>query len=118
MLLAYVTEKKMNARAATVWLLGIFGVVISYSKFIEWMTLNGFDMLGAWKTAFTGSPFSVGLVLDLSVSAIMLLVLAVWHRKRLGTRFALGVAISTAVFGVCLGLALYVMGQRQQTPSQ
>jgi hypothetical protein len=100
----------MNIRSAVIWLLGILGVVISYAKFIEWATINGFQMLDAWKDAFSGSPFSVGLVWDLSISAVMLVVLAFWDRKRLGNRWAIGVALSTSILGVCLGLAFYAVG--------
>jgi hypothetical protein len=40
----------------------------------------------------------------------MLVVLAFWDRKRLGNRWAIGVALSTSILGVCLGLAFYAVG--------
>ncbi|MEZ6184404.1 MAG: DUF2834 domain-containing protein [Planctomycetota bacterium] len=96
------------SKPAVTCALGVLGWVASYALFTKWLAEHGWDFLGGWREAFTASDFATGLIVDLSVTAVMLIVLAVWERKRLGGRWTAAILASLAL-SVSMALTLYLL---------
>jgi len=96
-----------------VWSLGIAGWVISYALFLQWLGAHGWDLLGGYREAFSTSVFAAGLLSDLVVVTLMMIVLALWDRRRLGPRWTAAVIASLAL-SVSMSLAIYVIGLNRQ----
>jgi hypothetical protein len=77
--------------------------------FAKWLAANDWDFFGAWVDAFTASDFATGLLIDLVVTSFMVVVIAVWDRRRLGTKWTLAV-IAGLSLSVSVALAIYLVG--------
>ncbi len=89
-------------------ILGILGWLLSYFLFTKWLIANGWDFFGGWHEAFTSSDFATGLLLDLVVVTIMMIVIALWERERLGVKWTTAIIASLAL-SVSVSLALYLI---------
>lgn len=100
-------------RSTAIWTLGIVGWAVSYAMFAKWLASNRWDFFGGWVEAFTSSEFATGLLLDLVVSSGMLIVVALWDRRRLGPGFTAAV-IACLALSASMSLAVYLVGILRQ----
>lgn len=63
-----------------------------YAYLGVWMHANDGAYLGGWRSAFTGSRFGTGLLMDLVFATFSMFFLAWDDRHRLGTRWAAAIA--------------------------
>lgn len=94
-------------RSVTMWTLGFLGWVLSYAMFVKWLVANRWDFFGGWAEAFTSSDFATGLLIDLVLVTLMMVALAVFDRRRLGTRWTVAVLASVSL-SVSMSLAIYL----------
>ena len=99
----------LTKRSLTLLFWGILGFMLSYLKFFEWFSINGFDIISGWQEGFSASIFGTGFILDLVACAFMVFVLFFMDRKKLGWVWSLLIVLSTLVFSVSIGLALYLI---------
>lgn len=97
-----------TTKARLTLLLGVLGWVLSYAMFVRFLQAHGWDFLGGWVEAFTGSDFGVGLLLDLVATTGMMIVLAIGDRRRLGARGAV-LVIACLALSVSMSLAVYLL---------
>lgn len=95
-------------RTAVIWLLGVLGWVVSYVFFFKWMAANEWSFLGGWVTSFTGPDFNTGFLSDLVAVTLMMVVLAVADRRRLGPKWTVAV-IAALALSVSMSLAIYLV---------
>ncbi len=96
------------SKSAITWILGILGWVISYAFFAKWLIENEWNFFGGWAEAFTSSDFATGLLSDLVVVTIMMVVLALWDRRRLGPKWTT-IVIASLGLSVSMSLAIYLV---------
>lgn len=99
-----------SLKIGAIWTLGIGGWLTSYVLFVLWLKKNNWDFFGGWFEAFTTSDFSTGLHFDLVFVTLMMLVLALIDRKKLGLKWTLGVICSLSL-SASMSLAVYVVGK-------
>jgi len=95
-------------KSAVTWFLGILGWVVSWAFFADWLASNDGDFFGGWVEAFTSSVFATGLLSDLVVVTVMMVVVALWDRRRLGPKWTLAV-IASLTLSVSVSLAIYLV---------
>lgn len=95
-------------KSVVIWILGILGWALSYILFVKWLVANEWNFLGGWAQAFTSSDFATGLLLDLVVVTVMMVVVAIWDRRRLGALRATAVVASLGL-SVSVSLAIYLV---------
>lgn len=91
--------------------LAVLGVLVSFAYFIPATLELGF--LGAWASAFSAPPFSVGLTWDLIFTDLIVFALAFADRQRIGRNGLAGTIIMGLTFGVCAALAVYAVASRR-----
>ena len=96
------------ARNVVIAALGLLGWVVSYAFFYEWLAGSGWDLLGGWRDAFTASTFGTGLLLDLVAVTGMMVAVAVFERRRIGTGWALAMVLSLSL-SASVSLAIYLL---------
>ena len=96
------------SKSKLIWVLGVIGWVLSWFFFAKWLFANEWDYVGGWVEAFTASIFATGLLVDLVVTSLMLVALALWDRRRIGSRWAAAV-ILTLGLSVSVSLAVYIV---------
>lgn len=92
-----------------IWSFGILGWVLSYVMFMKWMSANEWAFFRGWAEAFTVHDFNTGFLLDLVAVTIMMVVLALSDRRRLGPKWTIAVLASLAL-SVSMSLAIYLVG--------
>ncbi len=100
-----------------IWGLGIAGWALSYALFVRWLSAHGWDLRGGYAEAFSASIFAAGLLSDLVVVSLMMVVVALWDRGRLGPRWTAAVIASLAL-SVSMSLAVYVIGLSRHRAAQ
>ncbi len=108
------TPMETSARTKTIWVLGVLGVVVSWMEFARWTSRNGPNVIDGWIEAFTASLWANGLLYDLVTCTVMVVTVAVWDRRRLGTGWVLAV-IGTTLLALSLGLACYLVALHRST---
>lgn len=107
-------------RDAAIAALGILGWLVSYAFFGQWMLDSGGDFFGGWTGAFSAHAFATGLLSDLVAVTLMMVVVAVAERRRIGTPWAVGMVASLSL-SVSVSLAIYLvrvwMVRRQEQPT-
>ena len=89
-------------------LFGVLGWVLSYAMFLKFLMAHHWDFFGGWTEAFTTSDFGTGLLLDLVAMTVMMIVLAIGDRRRLGGRWA-ALVIASLSLSVSMSLAVYLL---------
>lgn len=97
-----------RTRSAAIAALGVVGWVVSYGFFLKWMAAHGWDFFGGWAEAFTASDFSTGLIMDLVFVTAMVVGVAWWERRRIGTRWAVAMVAALGL-SVSVSLAIYLV---------
>ncbi|MGH1346334.1 MAG: DUF2834 domain-containing protein [Nannocystales bacterium] len=90
------------------WSLGVIGWVASYAMFGVWLAANDWDFFGGWVEAFTASDFATGLLFDLVAVTVMMVVVAVWERRRIGGRWSAAV-VGALTLSVSMSLTIYLV---------
>jgi hypothetical protein len=105
------TLKLSNTAVALITTFALAGLVISWAFFIQWGRVNGLDFVGFWTHALTSEVAATGLSWDLTASALIVTVLTITQRDRLGTPRLIGVLLCTWTLGVCVGLGALVLSR-------
>jgi hypothetical protein len=95
-------------RNATIATLGLLGWLVSYAFFVHWLGANGWDFFGGWAGAFTAHGFATGLLSDLVVVTFMVIGVALWERRRIGSAWAVAMVASLGL-SVSVSLAIYLV---------
>lgn len=97
----------MSVARALVVLCGLAGWVVSYAYFHGWLRANHWAYFEGWRSAFTGSAFGTGLLMDLVFVTFFVVLLAWDDRRRLGTKWVVAI-VCAASLSVSMMLLLYV----------
>jgi multisubunit Na+/H+ antiporter MnhE subunit len=95
-------------KETAIWGLGVLGWLLSYALFARWLLANEWQFFGGWAEAFTSSDFATGLLMDLVVVTVMVIVVALKDRRRLGPRWSVAIILSLAL-SVSMALAIYLV---------
>ena len=96
-------------RRGWIVLFGVGGWLVSYWMFGIWMFDSGFDFWGGWVDAFTASTWGTGLIYDLCAVTNIMIVLAIFDRKRLGPKWTAAVVLTLGL-SVSMSLMCYLLG--------
>ncbi len=105
------------SKSTIIWIFAILGWVVSYVFLTKWLMNNQWDFFGGWIEAFTSSDFATGFLIDLSAITIMMIVLALSDRHRLGTRGSI-LVIASLGLSVSMSLGIYLVLTWQKTDSK
>jgi len=89
-----------------IWILGLGGWLVSYAYFMMWLNEPGGDFFGGWASAFSTTLWGTGLVWDLVFVTFMVIVVALFERKRLGTKTVV-LIIASLSLSVSVAWAIY-----------
>ena len=82
------------------------GWLVSYAYMGVWLRANEWAFFAGWHSAFTGSLFGTGLLMDLVFTTFAVGLLAWDDRRRLGTRWVVAI-VCAASLSVSMMLLLY-----------
>lgn len=100
-------------KTTALWALGVLGWIASYAFFTVWLDANHWAFFRGWAEAFTASHFATGLLADLVVTSAMMVVVAIWERPRLGTRWTVAILASLSL-SVSMALAIYLVANTRR----
>ncbi len=100
---------KHGRSTALIAFFGIAGLLVSWGLFATFFIEHGPDMVTFWTQALWGAGGLSGLTWDLVFSAFIVTTIAIRDREELGSKGMAGVIATTAILGVCGGLALYIV---------
>lgn len=89
-----------------VTVLAMAGWLASYAYFGAWLRANDWAFLEGWRSAFSGSLFGTGLLLDLVATTFMVALLAWDERRRFGAKWVAAIVCAGAL-SVSMMLMLY-----------
>lgn len=95
-------------RALAIAALGLLGWLVSYAFFVDWLLDHELAFWDGWVEAFTTSGFATGLLSDLVVVTLMMVAIAGFERRRIGSRWALAMVASLGL-SVSVSLAIYLL---------
>lgn len=83
------------------------GWLVSYGYFGVWLRANDWAFFEGWRSAFTGSLFGTGLLMDLVFTTFAVVFLAWDDRHRIGTKWMAAIVLAGSL-SVSMMLLLYL----------
>jgi len=99
------TARSPVARGLVV-VLAAAGWLVSYAFFAAWLRANDLAFFEGWRSAFSGSLFGTGLLLDLVATTFMVALLAWDDRRRFGAKWVAAIVCAGAL-SVSMMVLLY-----------
>jgi hypothetical protein len=98
---------KISVMRGFVVVCALAGWLVSYAYFGVWMQANDWAFFEGWRSAFTGSLFGTGLLMDLVFTTFAVVFLAWDDRHRLGAKWVAAI-ICAGALSVSMMLLLYI----------